>query len=347
MRSAKNWIIVALAGALALSAAAGVHARAHGGVNVEIIVWQNVDEPGQHYISARLAGGSWRTHGTVSLELDDGRHGAWRYGEHSVELEVVATCSSGIAVPNPAENRELVADCEELLRVEDTLDHYFTSYSDNGYRTEPLLNWSAEIPMRRWTGVTVGGAPRRVTTLDLSNLELSGELSPRLGNLTGLIELRLEDASLRGPIPSRLALLLNLTHVYLGGNPSLTGCAPSSLSGVPHNDVGTLGLAECGPPTDVTDTDYPPRLLTEGTYRWGSTVFDIPPGRELWIMLNLAEDAGADLLLQTQRYDFDDPDSEWPDTLWLFEGVEVRRSTSDALFDRVVESLWEGGWPLP
>ena len=92
MKSIKNWIIVILTGALALSVVTGVVAQPRGGVNVELLVWQDTANPEQHYVTTRLAGGSWPPHGTVSVDLNratpDGR---WRYGKHTFELSVLAT----------------------------------------------------------------------------------------------------------------------------------------------------------------------------------------------------------------------------------------------------------------
>ena len=54
----------------------------------------------------------------------------------------VVTCDSGVAVPDPTANAELVGDCETLLALKDTLAGTAT------------LNWSAGRPMTDWEGVT-------------------------------------------------------------------------------------------------------------------------------------------------------------------------------------------------
>lgn len=60
-------------------------AMAQGGVGaatVEVRVWQNVDDDRDLYVSARPAGGSWRTLGTVPLALDGLiASGVYRYGD--------------------------------------------------------------------------------------------------------------------------------------------------------------------------------------------------------------------------------------------------------------------------
>ena len=74
---------------------------------------------------------------------------------------------SGMAVTNPEANTELVADCQSLLGLRDTIRG-----------TQPL-DWTGSKPMSEWTGVTVSGTPQRVTALDLAGLGLDGELSGR------------------------------------------------------------------------------------------------------------------------------------------------------------------------
>ena len=57
----------------------------------------------------------------------------------------------------------LVADCDALLAARDTL-------KGNG-----ILNWSADVAIGEWYGVTVGGSPKRVTKLELGPARLNGE----------------------------------------------------------------------------------------------------------------------------------------------------------------------------
>ena len=69
MKSIKNWIIVILTGALALSVVTGVVAQPRGGVTVELLVWQDTANPEQHYVTTRLAGGSWPPHGAHPIPV--------------------------------------------------------------------------------------------------------------------------------------------------------------------------------------------------------------------------------------------------------------------------------------
>ena len=144
----------------------------------------------------------------------------------------VGSCDSGVAVPNPTTNTELVEDCESLLKARDRLAGTAT------------LNWSSGRPMREWEGVTVAGTPQRVTQLELASSGLNGELTGLLGNLTGLTHLRLNANALTGKIPSKLQLLTALTHLYLA-NDALTDCVPASLRTVTNNDLAALNLPDC------------------------------------------------------------------------------------------------------
>ena len=126
------------------------------------------------------------------------------------------TCSTGIAVPDPANNPGLVSDCEALLASRDTL------------AGDATLNWSAAVPMEDWDGITLGGTPQRVTQLRLSWSALTGTIPSELGSLTNLQWLRLSSNQLSGEIPVELGNLANLRLLNLHANP-LTGEIPVEL----------------------------------------------------------------------------------------------------------------------
>ena len=186
----------------------------------------------------------------------------------------VLSCSSGVAVTNPAANTELVADCESLLGLRDTI------------RGTGKLNWTAGKPMAEWEGVTVSGTPQRVTGLNLANLGLDGQLSGLLGDLTGLTDLRLDGNPLTGMLPSKLGQLTDLTTVSLSGT-SFTGCEPPVLAKASTNDVASAGLDDCGPLAELPIGS----VIQPGSYRHlapGAAfagerpiVFDVPAGLSL------------------------------------------------------------------
>lgn len=132
-------------------------------------------------------------------------------------------CDNGIAVPNPQDNPGLVADCTVLLQVRDTLAGSAT------------LNWSADLAIAMWDGITIDGSPRRVIALDLSERQLTGTIPPQLGALTSLQELWLYDNRLTGTIPPQLGAIAKLQGLGLSEN---------QLSGPIPPELGTLTYLE-------------------------------------------------------------------------------------------------------
>ena len=128
-----------------------------------------------------------------------------------------SACADTVAVPAPASNPGLANDCAALLKSLNTL------------AGSELLNWSADVPIRRWDGITIGGAPPRVQELNLEGQALTGEIPPQLGNLTGLVELDLGVIQLlTGKIPPELGNLTNLQTLNISVS-RLTGEIPPEL----------------------------------------------------------------------------------------------------------------------
>ena len=229
----KNAVIAALVVALGVSIAVGVIAEASRTVNVEVRVWQDVDDAGAFWLSARPDGGSWADLGTIPVPLDDGLSGTgrYRYGDVTLALSVPPAPSCADA--------SLAADCAVLLAARDAL------------AGDGALNWSADVPVTEWDGVTVSGTPRRVTGLDLRNRGLTGSIPPELGRLP----------------PS-------LRTVYLAGN-AFTGCVPERLRLVENNDLEPLMVERriwyC-PVPPIRWSAIPP-----GTYHFADAlIVDIP-----------------------------------------------------------------------
>ncbi|XP_027185080.1 probable LRR receptor-like serine/threonine-protein kinase At3g47570 [Coffea eugenioides] len=114
-------------------------------------------------------------------------------------------------------------------------------------------NWSVSSSVCDWIGVTCGSRHRRVTALDISNMNLSGTLPPQLGNLSFLVSLDMSANNFHGEMPHEIARLrrlkvLNLAINNLKGelpwwigsfhqlrhlnlrNNSFTGLIPSSIA---------------------------------------------------------------------------------------------------------------------
>ena len=206
----------------------------------------------------------------------------------------LTACGHGMAVAEPEANPALVADCSALLEARDAL------------RGAAELNWSAELGLSEWTGVTVGtvGGVQRVTVLNLERQGLDGVIPAALDRLSGLRELRLSRSNrltgaippslgwlsdlwllhlarnqLSGVIPTQLGHLLdldNLLRLYVQGNAGFSGCVPPSLREVRTNDLARLNLPDCAADAPViADTTEPSYTLTMTVGDGGSVD---PPG---------------------------------------------------------------------
>ena len=107
-------------------------------------------------------------------------------------------------------------DCAALIEARDTL------------AGDGTLNWSLDLSIWRWDGVTVNPWTGRVVKLDLLRHGLSGQIPASLVRLTGLEVLRLYGNELTGGIPAEVGLLTNLRELNLGENP-LGGEIPPEL----------------------------------------------------------------------------------------------------------------------
>ncbi|GKU94285.1 hypothetical protein SLEP1_g7804 [Rubroshorea leprosula] len=79
-------------------------------------------------------------------------------------------------------------------------------------------NWSSATPVYNWFGVSCGDLYRRVTSLDLSNINLTGSLPSHLGNLSFLVSLNLSRNSFNGHLPPELGKLRCLRFMDLSFN---------------------------------------------------------------------------------------------------------------------------------
>ena len=204
-------------------------------------------------------------------------------GAHSSPWSATATgtpdvgaCSTGTAVTavvtDPDANPGLVSDCEALLAVEDSLQ---------GSET---LNWSVDLSMHNWEGVTLGGDPVRVTGLDRSGGELTGPVPSPLGRLTGLEGLDLSGNGLTGEIPSSLEDLGSLEILGLNDN-ELEGEIPSWLGNL--SSLSTVRLDENGLYGEIPSSLGNLTNLVELRLNDNQLYGDIPP--ELGNLTNLVQ----------------------------------------------------------
>ncbi|GLT61612.1 hypothetical protein SLA2020_343070 [Shorea laevis] len=101
-------------------------------------------------------------------------------------------------------------------------------------------SWNYSIHFCEWEGITCSRRRDRVTTLDLSSRGLVGSLSPFLGNLSFLQEIRLFNNSFYGGIPAEIGRLFRLQTLFLNDN-SFAGELPSNLSHCSNLNVLEIG----------------------------------------------------------------------------------------------------------
>ncbi|XP_022948899.1 putative leucine-rich repeat receptor-like serine/threonine-protein kinase At2g24130 [Cucurbita moschata] len=107
--------------------------------------------------------------------------------------------------------------------------------------TSALANWIHPVHVCNFTGVACDRHRRRVSKLTLIDLELVGNISPFLSNLTGLRILEIANNDLFGGIPSELFSLQNLRRLRLSSN-GLEGPIPSSFASLSKLTVISLML---------------------------------------------------------------------------------------------------------
>ena len=129
-------------------------------------------------------------------------------------------------------------------------------------------NWLGDKPLSEWHGVTTDEAGK-VTSLVLDANNLTGPLSPQLGNLSNLEELSLSDNKLMGPIPYQLGNLSNLNNLMLSGEESEV-CLPSNLDSWYYRIGSTDWVISC------PDSEHVLKREVEGKVE----VFDIK--KHIW-----------------------------------------------------------------
>ena len=139
-----------------------------------------------------------------------------------------AACREGYVVPNPEANPGLVADCETLMAMRDTL------------AGPTIVNWGAGTPLEQWVGVQISGEPLRVTGLWFEHRdgrhgheshELIGRLPPAIGDLDQLRTLDLSGHTFFDEVPRELERLRHLRelNLWLYGGARLDGCLSAAF----------------------------------------------------------------------------------------------------------------------
>ncbi|KAG4944423.1 hypothetical protein JHK82_048570 [Glycine max] len=90
-----------------------------------------------------------------------------------------------------------------------------------------------------WRGISCDNVTFNVVALNLSGLNLDGEISPAIGKLQSLVSIDLRENRLSGQIPDEIGDCSSLKNLILKNN-QLIGPIPSTLSQIP--DLKILGL---------------------------------------------------------------------------------------------------------
>ncbi|GKU94276.1 hypothetical protein SLEP1_g7795 [Rubroshorea leprosula] len=101
-------------------------------------------------------------------------------------------------------------------------------------------NWSSATSICNWIGISCDAFHRRVTTLDLPNMNLTGNLPPHLGNLSFLVSLNLSGNNFYGHLPSEMGKLQRLRHFDLSSN-FLEGSIPDAICSLLKLEIFRIG----------------------------------------------------------------------------------------------------------
>ena len=166
-----------------------------------------------------------QTGSTLLLDVDTGEVHSW--GRDVTEagaargvdeaFDEIAASVRQYPPPPSCDRPETAPDCAILLEARDTL------------AGDGELNWSTDIPVGHWWGVTVDRWTGRVTEVHPASRKLTGRIPAVLGELSELTLLWLgPNSQLTGEIPPELAQLTKLETLYLAMN-RLTGGIPAEL----------------------------------------------------------------------------------------------------------------------
>ncbi|KAI3932169.1 hypothetical protein MKW92_021643 [Papaver armeniacum] len=109
-----------------------------------------------------------------------------------------------------------------------------TSISDDPENS--LSTWNISTKHCTWTGVSCDSTHHRVISLDISNYNLTGVLSPDIGFLTNLVNLTVAGNSFSGPIPREISQISGLKQLNLSNN-IFNGSFPSELSSLQYLEI--------------------------------------------------------------------------------------------------------------
>ncbi|PIN19501.1 Serine/threonine protein kinase [Handroanthus impetiginosus] len=107
--------------------------------------------------------------------------------------------------------------------------------SSISYDPENIIsrNWSSFTPPCTWIGISCSSRHQRVTSLNISYMNLQGKIPSEFGNLSFLSSLDLSNNTFYGTLPQEMANLRRLRLLYLKNN-NFSGPLPSFFSSLPN-----------------------------------------------------------------------------------------------------------------
>ena len=233
------------------------------------------------------------------------------------------SCTGSTAVGT---TNSLISDCEALLAAKDTL---------TGEHAE--LNWSRDIEMEQWTGITIeddrvtrlvlgqdvdcqsagphptwGNIPAalgglsELKELTFNNMDLTGTIPSQLGNLAKLEKLKFTCNRLQGAIPTGLGRLTELKFLWLTNNSSpthggLTGPVPdlSSLT-----ELTSLNLIHNSLTSFPDISDLKIEYLTISQNRISGNLPDLPTSIRAFLANNNEFSGAIPIMGSSQTLEF-------------------------------------------
>jgi len=222
------------------------------------------------------------------------------------ELDAFYTSGNSLCLPgelrawhDAIEHKSTLPDCAILQQIRQALIALYGATDGSSWTDS--TNWNSDQSLGTWHGVSTGAGG--VTWLDLSGNNLSGIISPQIGNLTGLTGLYLFDNDLSGAMPPQIGSLTGLTNLGLWNN-NLIGAIPQEIGNLTGlTQLGLSGNSLTGPiPPQLSDLTRLTRLNLSGNSLTGAIPLSFADLTELDTLYT----SGNDLCLPGDLRDWHD-----------------------------------------
>lgn len=153
--------------------------------------------------------------------------------ENGVQRKLLKRTDHEVSIPRAAMKCFSVVDVEELIEENDASiqmerEALIALYNAlDGPNWTNSTNWCTDKPVNEWAGIIIDDK-LRVSSIDLHNNGLKGELPPEIGAFSSLFFLDLSHNSISGRIPKEIGKLKNLREFWAVYN-SFTGGIPEEL----------------------------------------------------------------------------------------------------------------------